>query len=83
MEKVKLGLAEISEAVGESLNVVHDAIRAGHLETFLVGRRRFARPVAVRKWVDFLEAESNAGRPVKYRARAKEAGVAASAAGAQ
>jgi hypothetical protein len=73
VEKLKLSLAEICEATGESLPVVHDAIRVGHLDTFLVGRRRFARPPAVRKWVDFLQAESDAGRPVCYRARSLEA----------
>jgi len=73
MDKLKLSVAEIVAATGESANVVFDAIRAGHLATFVVGRRRFARPDAVRGWVDFLEAESNAGRPVKYRGRCKEA----------
>jgi hypothetical protein len=53
--------------------VVYDAINAGHLKTFLVGRRRFAKPEAVRAWVDHLEAESTAGRPVVYRARVREA----------
>ena len=72
MEFLKVSLAQIVEATGESLPVVHDAIRAGHLSTFLVGRRRFARPDAVRKWVDFLEAQSNAGRPVVYRGRHSE-----------
>jgi len=71
VEKLKLNLAEIVEITGESLSVIHDAINAGHLDTFLVGRRRFARPVAVRLWVDFLERESKAGRPVCYRARAR------------
>lgn len=73
MDKLKLSVAEIVAATGESANVVFDAIRAGHLATFVVGRRRFARPDAVRGWVDFLEAESNAGRPVKYRGRCTEA----------
>lgn len=71
MEKLKLSLAEIVQATGESLSIIHDAINAGHLDTFLVGRRRFARPSAVRHWVDFLERESKAGRPVSYRARAR------------
>ena len=69
MEKLKLSLAEVSACTGESLPVIHDAIKAGHLRTFLVGRRRFARPDAIRAWVDHLEAESNAGRPVAYRSR--------------
>jgi hypothetical protein len=69
MEPLKLSLAQICETSGESLHVIYDAINAGHLNTFLVGRRRFARPEAVRKWVDYLEAQSNAGKPVIYRAR--------------
>lgn len=72
IERLKLGLQDITEATGESLPVVHDAIRAGHLETFLVGRRRFAKPEAVRAWVDYLEAQSKAGTPVVYRARSGE-----------
>jgi len=69
MEKLKLSMSEVSEVSEESPSVVYDAINAGHLKTFLVGRRRFARPAAVRKWIDFLEAQSNAGKPVVYRAR--------------
>jgi len=69
MEKLKLSLAEIAEVTGESLPTIHTAINRGDLETFLVGRRRFARPEAVRRWVDFLEQQSNAGRPVSYRSR--------------
>jgi hypothetical protein len=69
MEPLKIPVAEIPLVCNESLAVVYDAIKCGHLETMLVGRRRFARPAAIRKWVDFLEAESKAGRPVSYRAR--------------
>ena len=69
MNKLKLSLKEIAEVTGESLPLIHDAINAGHLKTFLVGRRRFAKPEAVQKWVDYLEKQSDAGRPVKYRAR--------------
>ncbi len=69
MEKLKLSLAEIAAATGESLPLIHDAIRAGDLKTFVVGRRRFARPQAVRDWVDFLEKRSDAGKPVSYRSR--------------
>ena len=72
VEPLKIPLAEIPRIAGESLAVVYDAINLGHLETMLVGRRRFARPDAIRKWVDFLEAESNAGRPVMYRARVQK-----------
>lgn len=71
-EMYKLPLRTIVELTGESLPVIHDAINAGHLETFLVGRRRFARPKAVGAWVDFLESRSKAGKPVVYRARSTE-----------
>lgn len=69
IEPLKLSLQQIAEMTGESLPLLHDAIRKGDLETFLVGRRRFARPAAVRKWIDWLEAQSNAGKPVSYRSR--------------
>ena len=72
LEPLKLALQNIAEVTGESLPTIYKAIERGHLETFLVGRRRFARPAAVRKWVDFLEAESDKGRPVVYRSRASE-----------
>ena len=71
MERLKIGVDEIAEVTGESRPVIYDAIAVGDLETFLVGRRRFARPEAVRKWVDFLQHESDAGRPVRYRARSR------------
>ena len=76
MEQLKVSIDEIAAASRESRAIVYDAINAGHLETFLVGRRRFARPAAVRKWVDFLQSESDAGRPVKYRARSGERAIA-------
>ncbi|WP_103074846.1 hypothetical protein [Solilutibacter silvestris] len=66
---LKWSLAQIREATGESMQVIFDAIRLGHLDTFLCGRRRFARPEAVARWIDFLEARSKAGHPVVYRAR--------------
>ena len=73
MELLKISLADCPRVTGESMAVVYDAIKAGHLKTFLVGRRRFVRPQALRDWVDYLEAESAAGRPVVYRARSGEA----------
>ena len=73
MNQLKIPLADIPLIAGESLPVVYDAIKAGHLKTFLVGRRRFARPNDICAWVDFLEARSNAGTPVTYRARSGEA----------
>jgi hypothetical protein len=71
MDPEKLDMDEICRVSGESRSVVYTAIREGHLKTFLVGRRRFSRPKYVREWVDYLEAQSNAGKPVKYGARAK------------
>ena len=71
MEKLKLSMADIAEMTGESMPLIYAAINAGDLKTFLVGRRRFARPADVRAWVDFLQAESDAGRPVCYQARDK------------
>lgn len=72
MDQLKIPLAAIPDITNESLAVVYDAMRAGHLTTFLVGRRRFARPEAIRAWIDFLEAQSVAGQPVTYRARSGE-----------
>ena len=64
LHKLKLSLEEICQLSGESLPLIHDAINAGDIKTFLVGRRRFARPHDVAAWVDFLQRESDAGRPV-------------------
>lgn len=72
IELLKLTLQQIAQATGESLPTIHAAIKAGDLQTFLVGRRRFAKPAAVQRWVDHLEAESNAGRPISYRPRSSE-----------
>ncbi len=69
IEPLKLGIQQVAEITGESVPTIYSAIAAGDLVTFLVGRRRFARVDAVRAWVDHLEAESNAGRPVSYRSR--------------
>lgn len=69
LEPLKLGIQQIAEVTGESIPTIYSAINAGDLETFLVGRRRFAKPEAVQKWIDYLEAQSRAGRPVCYRAR--------------
>ena len=69
LEKLKLSLADICAVTGEDITNVRGAINRGDLVTFLVGRRRFARPEAVRAWVDYLEAQSNAGTPVVYQPR--------------
>lgn len=68
-QKMKLTLAEIAEVTNEAMPLIHRAIKKGDLPTFLVGRRRFARWADVEAWVDFLQHESDAGRPVKYQAR--------------
>ena len=73
MEPLKVSIDDIVAVTGESRAIVYDAINAGHLKTFLVGRRRFAKPEAIRAWVDFLEAESAAGHPVVYRPRDRAA----------
>ena len=70
--KLKMSIAEVAEATGECRQIVYAAVRAGDLKTFLVGRRRFARPADVTAWVDYLQAESDAGRPVSYAARQRE-----------
>lgn len=70
--KIKMSIAEVADATGECKQIVYAAVRAGDLKTFLVGRRRFARPADVTAWVDFLQAESDAGRPVNYAARPRE-----------
>lgn len=69
MEKLKLSMPEIAEVSGENPPLIHKAIKSGDLRTFLVGRRRFARPDDVRAWVDHMQAESDAGRPICYQAR--------------
>jgi len=74
--KLKMSIAEVADATGECRQVVYAAIRAAHLTTFIVGRRRYARPAAVTAWVDFLQAESDAGRPVSYAARKHKAAAA-------
>ena len=64
------GRHAIAEAADTSLPVVDAAIADGDLETFLVGRKRKATEAAVRKWVKYLKAESDAGRPLNYRSDA-------------
>lgn len=50
---------------------IHAAINAGHLRTFCVGRRRYARESDVQAWLDFLQRQSDAGQPVYYRGRSE------------
>lgn len=72
MEALKISMREIEKITDESIPTIYKAIEQGHLRTFLVGRRRYARPEAVREWVDYLEEQSNAGKPVQYRPRSTE-----------
>lgn len=60
---------EAAKTACMSLPGLYAAINAGHLKTFLIGRRRFVRESALREWLDFLEQQSDAGRPVVYRPR--------------
>lgn len=52
-----------------SMPGIYAAIAAGHLRSFLIGRRRMVRESAVRDWLDMLERASDAGKPVVYRPR--------------
>lgn len=72
MEKLKLSVTDIQVITGESRSNVVRAMYCGDLVSFIVGRRRFSRPQAVRDWVDFLEKKSNQGKPVSYQSRASE-----------
>lgn len=72
LQRMKLSMADIQEATGETLHTLYGAINDGHLRTFLVGRRRFARPADVQAWIDHLQAESDAGRPVSYCSRERQ-----------
>jgi len=71
-EKLVVSRHEIAELADTSLSIVDDAIRLGHLKSFLVGKKRKAKIGDVRGWIDFLARESDAGRPVCYRARNEE-----------
>ena len=61
---------EAAKTACMSLPGIYAAISAGHLKTFLIGRRRFVRESALREWLNFLEQQSDAGKPVIYRPRA-------------
>lgn len=69
MNRLVYSMNEVAAATGQSRPVVYNAIQRGHLRTYLVGKRRFARAEAVAAWIDLLERESDAGRPVIYRGR--------------
>ena len=61
---------EAAKTACMSLPGIYAAINSGHLKTFMIGRRRFVRQSALREWLNFLEQQSDAGRPVIYRPRA-------------
>ena len=73
---LKVQKCKLPSLTGEGMNTIDAAIKAGHLKTFLVGRRRFAMVADVHDWLNFLKSESDAGRPVVYRSRALEEGGA-------
>lgn len=62
-----LSLKEIVAVTGQNLPSIHAAKDAGHLKTYTVGRRRYARESAVQAWLDYLQKQSDAGKPVYYR----------------
>ena len=62
-------LQEAARIACMSVPSIYAAINAGHLKTFLIGRRRFVRESVLRAWLDFLEHQSDAGKPVTYRPR--------------
>jgi predicted DNA-binding transcriptional regulator AlpA len=71
MQKLKLSIDEICGVTGESRASLYKAINCGDLRTFVVGKRRFAKPIDVQSWVDFLQSQSDKGCPVAYQAREK------------
>lgn len=71
-QKIILNMAETYHVTNQKPPLVNKAVKSGDLKTFLIGRRRFARLEDVEAWVDYLERESDAGRPVKYQAREQE-----------
>ena len=68
-ELLKLSPDDISRTTGETAPTIYSAIKAGHLKTFLVGRRRFAMRDDVIAWLTFLKKRSDAGNPVSCRPR--------------
>lgn len=63
-------VADVCQATRQCDSLVRDAIRSGDLKTFVVGRRHLIRPESVSAWLDHLEAASERGHPIAYRARA-------------
>lgn len=65
-----LGIKDIASVSKQGVPSIYRAIELGHLSTFLIGRRRYARESAVAKWLDYMQKQSDAGTPVTYRPRA-------------
>lgn len=72
LQPMQYSVEQVCEVTQQSRNIVYDAINAGHLKSYLIGRRRWFKPAAVQAWVDYLEREASKGRPVAYRARPPE-----------
>ena len=53
-------IAELPAETGVSRSVIYTEIRKGHLATFKVGARRYARHEAVVDWMQRLEQETAA-----------------------
>ena len=53
-------IAELPSETGVSRSVIYTEIRKGHLATFKVGARRYARHDAVINWMQRLEQETAA-----------------------
>lgn len=49
-----------------SRNVIFEAVKRGHLRTHVVGRSRFTTYKEVTRWVEWLQKQSDAGKPVGY-----------------
>lgn len=64
-----LTIDEIASITKQGRPSIYRAIDLGHLKTYLVGRRRFARESAVQAWIDKMEKQSDAGAPIIYRPR--------------
>lgn len=65
-------IRDVSAIAHMSMPGIYAAINAGHLRSFLIGRRRMVRASALRDWLDMLERASDAGKPVVYRPRNAE-----------
>lgn len=54
-------IAELPAETGVSRSQIYEEIRKGHLLTFKVGARRYARYEAVIDWMTRLEQQANRG----------------------